>query len=136
MRALYFLNLNKMPDQIPEITNQNIENFLNREDIIVETANQIMKDFGLFGIEITFSGQVQNAYHELMEQLVVQIETLLFNDRQRLYSILYQVDISDKEISRTARELPDYTQIQVIAHQIIARDLKKVMLRHYFSGKL
>ncbi len=136
MRVLSFLNFNKMPDQIPEITNQNIENFLNREDIIVETANQIMKDFGLFGIEITFSGNVQNAYHELMEQLIIQVETLLFNDSQRLYSILYQVDISDKEISRTARELPEYTQIQVIAHQIIARDLKKVMLRHYFSGTL
>ncbi len=119
----------------PNITNQNLQSYLNREDIIQETASQIMKDFGLFGVEITFSGNVQGAYHELMTQLVVQIETLVFNDSQRLYSILYQVDITDRDIIRTQEELPEYNHIQVIAHQIIARDLKKVLLRQYFSKK-
>ena len=50
------------------LQNNNIEFFLNKEDIIQETAQQIMKDFGMFGIEITFSGNIENAYHELHEQ--------------------------------------------------------------------
>ncbi|NJK98457.1 MAG: hypothetical protein HC905_29225 [Bacteroidales bacterium] len=68
-------------------------------------------------------------------QLINQIETLLDRDFSRLLAVLYQVDISDKEIAKTAQELPEYSHVEVIAHQIIVRDLKKVLTRHYFKAK-
>lgn len=52
---------------LPDIRNDNIAEFLNREDIIRETVAQIMKDFDMFGIQISFSGKIESAYDELLE---------------------------------------------------------------------
>jgi len=121
--------------QLPDIRNDNVARFLDSAAVVQETAEQIMKDFAMFGISITFSGNTNQAYHELHEQLVDQIRHLLANDYQRLLSVLYQVDITQKEITRAGLELPDYNEMEVLAHQIIVRDLKKVLTRRYFKSQ-
>lgn len=118
---------------LPQISNQNVSVYLNQGEVVTETAEQIMKDFGMFGVEITFSGNTADAYHELHTQLVDQITVLMARNYDLLLSVLYQVDISSREIDRTARELPHYSHVEVIAHQVIVRDLKKVLLRRYFK---
>ena len=120
---------------IPVVSNQNVESFLNREEIVRQTAEQIMKDFGMFGVEITFSGNTETAYKELHQQLIDQISTLIERNYDLLVSVLYQVDITDREIARTQADLPEYSHIEVVAHQVIVRDLKKVLLRRYFKMK-
>ncbi len=99
-----------------------------------ETAEQIMKDFGMFGIEITFSGNVENAYQELHEQLINQISVYFDRDYSRLMSVLFQVDITEHEIANAHRELPHYNDLEVLAHQVIFRDLKKVLFRRYYKS--
>lgn len=121
--------------ELPQVSNQNVESLLSREEIVRQTAEQIMKDFGMFGVEISFSGNTENAYHELHMQLTDQITDLFDRNYDLLLSVLYQVDISDKDIRKTRLELPDYTDIEVVAHQVIVRDLKKVLLRRYFKLK-
>ena len=120
---------------LPNVQNNNLEFFLNKEDIVMETAQQIMKDFGMFGIEITFSGNVEKAYHELHEQLINQISVYLDKDYSRLMAVLYQVDITEQEIAKAHRELPHYNDLEVLAHQVIFRDLKKVLYRKYYKSK-
>jgi len=120
---------------LPHIQNDNLAEFLKKEDVIRETAAQIMKDFALFGIQILFSGKIESAYDELLEQLVSQVNILLENDDKILLSVLYQVDISEKDLRKTKLDFPNYDQVEVIAHQIIARDLKKVLSRRYFKSK-
>jgi hypothetical protein len=100
-----------------------------------ETAEQIMKDFGMFGIEITFSGNVENAYLELHEQLINQISVYLDHDYSRLMAVLYQVDITEREIEKAHHELPHYNDLEVLAHQVIFRDLKKVLFRRYYKAQ-
>lgn len=112
-----------------------MEFFLNKEDIIRETAQQIMKDFGMFGIEITFSGDTGNAYNELHEQLITQIAIYLDRDYSRLMAVLYQVDITEREIAKAHRDLPHYNDLEILAHQVIFRDLKKVLFRRYYQSK-
>lgn len=119
----------------PKVTNINVSTLLDRAEIVRETADQIMKDFGMFGVEITFSGNTDQAYNELHTQLIDQITRLLEQNYERLMSILYQVDITDREIRKAEQELPHYTHIEIIAHQVIVRDLKKVLLRRYFKMK-
>ncbi len=119
----------------PRVSNQNVEALLNREEIVRQTAAQIMKDFGMFGVEITFSGNIDQAYQELHQQLVEQISILIERNYDLLLSVLYQVDITDREMAKAQAELPHYTHIEEIAHQVIARDLKKVLLRRYFKMK-
>lgn len=119
----------------PRVTTNNVTNHLLEALIVKQTAEQIMKDFGMFGIEITFSGDTRNAYDELHKQLVDQISLLVERNYDLLLSVLYQVDISDREIHKAEQELPHYSHIEIIAHQVIVRDLKKVLLRRYFKLK-
>ena len=121
--------------ELPKVSNSNISGFLNQAEIVQETAQQIMKDFGMFGVEITFSGETNRAYDELHQQLIDQISLLLERNYDLLLSVLYQVDITDREIARATRELPHYNQVEIIAHQVIVRDLKKVLLRRYFKSR-
>jgi len=120
---------------LPKVGNSNVSGFLHQAEIVQETAQQIMKDFGMFGVEITFSGDTNQAYEELHHQLIDQISLLLERNYDLLLSVLYQVDITDREIARATRELPHYNQVEIIAHQVIVRDLKKVLLRRYFKSK-
>ncbi len=120
---------------LPLVTNRNIAGHLNRAEIVQETAEQIMKDFGMFGVEITFSGDTAHAYDELHRQLIIQISQLIERNYDLLLSVLYQVDITEREIAKAERELPHYNHIEIIAHQVIARDLKKVLLRRYFKAQ-
>lgn len=121
--------------KLPQISNHNVSSHLNQVEIIKETAAQIMKDFGMFGVEITFSGDVDNAYNELHEQLIGQVLVLMEQNYELLMSVLYQVDITEREIAQAERELPHYNPVEILAHQIIARDLKKVLLRRYFKAQ-
>ena len=120
---------------LPNLQNSNLASFLNRADIIQETAEQIMKDFGMFGIEISFSGNIENAYAELHEQLINQISVYLDKDYSRLMAVLYQVDITEREIAKAHNELPHYNDLEILAHQVIFRDLKKVLYRRYYKSK-
>ena len=90
--------------EYPKINNQNVSNHLDRSEIVQETAQQIMKDFGMFGVEITFSGDTNNAYDELHTQLIDQISILVERNYDLLLSVLYQVDITEGEIAKA--ELP------------------------------
>lgn len=120
---------------LPQVNNLNVTGYLDQSELVRETANQIIKDFGMFGVEITFSGNVLNAYDELHQQLIEQIIRLAENNYDLLLSILYQVDITNKEILKAEQDLPHYSHIEIIAHQVIVRDLKKVLLRRYFKSK-
>lgn len=117
---------------LPQVRTSNISLYLKREDIVLETAAQIMKDFGMFGIRITFSGNTLEAYYELHNQLVLQIDSLLERDYNKFLAVLYQVDIQEKDLAKSAQELPEYSKTEILAHQIIVRDLQKVLTRHYF----
>jgi hypothetical protein len=120
--------------ELANLQNTNIEFFLNKADIVRETADQIMKDFGMFGIEITFSGNTETAYQELHKQLINQISVYLDRDYGRLMSVLYQVDITEKEIAKAHQDLPHYNDLEILAHQVIFRDLKKVLFRRYYKA--
>jgi len=124
-----------MKMNLPQVSNSNVSGLFTEAEIVQETAEQIMKDFGMFGVEITFSGDTDNAYNELHHQLIDQISLLLERNYELLLSVLYQVDITDREIAKATRELPHYNQVEIIAHQVIVRDLKKVLLRRYFKSQ-
>jgi len=134
---------------LPEITHQNIAQLLNKEAIIHETITQIQKDFGMYSIEINFDGNTETAYEQLMDGLTLEIKQLLANDKSKLQSILYRIDLSEKNIKKALQgnssdnnqapisntSLTNFeNQQQVIAHEIIVRELKKVLTRNYFKN--
>jgi hypothetical protein len=131
---------------LPEITHQNIAQLLNKEAIIHETIAQIQKDFGMYSIELNFDGNLETAYEQLMTKLGAEITNLLAIDKNKLQSILYRIDLSEMAIKKALRlastslsnhrsgtDIAENTQ-QVIAHEIVVREFKKVLTRNYFKN--
>jgi hypothetical protein len=134
---------------LPEITHQNIAQLLNKETIINETIAQIQKDFGMYSINIQFDGNTETAYEQLMDGLTLEVKQLLANDKSKLQSILYRIDLSEKAIKKALQltlvnnnqspisnsNMSNFdNQQQVISHEIIVRELKKVLTRNYFKN--
>ncbi len=118
----------------PKINNSSVKTYLDRAGMVKQTAEQIIKDFGLFGIDIHFSGSINNAYDELHEQLVEQVTYLLEINSQKLLSVLYQIDVNEKKMLDSQNDFPQYDHVELIAHEIIVRELKKVVTRDYFRN--
>jgi hypothetical protein len=119
--------------ELPEISNTEIATIFNKELIVEDLINQIKKDLGMFGIDFLLPQDAIITYSELLKSLVSNIEPLFKEDKNRLFSILYRVDISEKDLESAGKELPDYNQIEIVAHQIIKRELKKVLIRKYYK---
>ena len=134
---------------LPEITPQNIAKLLNKENIINETIAQIQKDFGMYNINIQFDGNTETAYEQLMNGLTIEVKQLLANDKSKLQSILYRIDLSEMAIKKALQHtLANNNQTpisnsntnnfenqqQLISHEIIVRELKKVLTRNYFKN--
>lgn len=121
-------------DKLPDFNDDALLNsFLSKEEIIRQTAQQIIKDFAEFGIEIQFSGQEDNAYQELFDQLNHHIEIILQGQFHRFFNLLYRIDINENEIYKSEARFPDKNKSEIISDLIIHRDLKKVLTRNYFK---
>ena len=119
--------------EFPAIENKKIATYFNKVEIIQATANQIMKDMAMFGIEIKYTGNMATAYKELHDQLTRQIDILIDNSYSKLISILYRIDVSEKDLAQAKVDMEGYKHGEVIAHQIIVRELKKVLTRMYYK---
>ena len=110
-----------------------LENYKKKEEIIKLTAEQIIKDFNQFGLEVSFSGVVQYAYNELYEQLLEHVIDLLNRNTQKLYALLYQIDLSENKIRNIFADNPEKNLSEIITELILDRELKKVVTRIYFK---
>ncbi|MGQ1911560.1 hypothetical protein ACT3CE_17485 [Marinifilum sp. RC60d5] len=119
--------------QLPDYKNLSIEPYRNKEKIIRQVAAQIEKDFAQFGLEVQFSGDINNAYQELYLQLKEHLRDLLDRDYHRLVLLLYQIDLSEKQIMTTELKYPDMPKEKLLADLVILRELKKVLIRNYFK---
>jgi hypothetical protein len=107
--------------------------YRDNEDIVKQTARQIIKDFALFGLPIEFPSDLKFAYLELYIQLEEQIRELLHQNSTKILSLLYQIDIPEMIIQQKASENPDMSLSEVVTELIFQRELKKVLTRIYFK---
>ena len=117
------------------ISQSQIERSKKEEKFVLLTAEQVRKDFVMFGMEVNFSGDVNFAYEELFYQLLSHIENLLSTDSEKLMSLLYQIDLSEKELAKNDPNFQFETVPELITHKILERELKKVLIRTYFKEK-
>ena len=105
------------------------------EKYVLLTAEQVQKDFAMFGMDVQFSGNTRFAYRELYSQLDAYISEMLTRNTEKLMSLLYQIDLSEKEISQSNLDEAFGTISEKITHLILEREMKKVLLRMYFKEK-
>jgi len=110
-----------------------IDLYKTKNELIRQTADQIIRDFERFGLEITFSGNIDFAYEELFSQLNSSINYLIDVDYGKLMALLYQIDISEYKIAEKEAEFPAYNKSEILSELIIHRELQKVITRNYYK---
>ncbi len=116
----------------PSLTNDDIKKATRRDDLIREAAQQIIKDFAEFGLEIQFSGDVTQFYDELFAQMHGYVIALLETSQSKFFNLLYRIDVSPTDIQKYEVERPEAAWSELTTELIIFRELKKVMIRDYF----
>ena len=111
----------------------NIEKYRHDLEIIRLTADQIIKDFELFGREIKFSGNELTAYEELKNQIAPVLAELYQNKASTFQSLLYRIDVSEKKFRELLNESAKTDFKEALAEAIIQREFQKVLTRKFFS---
>ena len=115
------------------ISKSELERSKREEKFVLLTAQQVKKDFAMFGMQVDFSGNVNFAYQELFQQLNIYVSDLLNTNYEKLKSLLYQIDLSEKELTRPDSNIQFSSISEIITHKILERELKKVLIRTYFK---
>ena len=120
---------------VPIVWQQSLTKQANVKEIILELLSQIKKDFGMFGEEIVFSENTEESY----QQLFMQLESFLFKNytqnSDKLYPILYRIDIPEKDIKNAINHETNTNFIGSITELIILKELQKVIIRRYYKAK-
>ncbi len=120
-------------DQLP-LSQQDFIRYEKSLDLLSQVVAQINKDFQLNGFEVEFSGQGETAYQELTEQITPVIEYLIEKQPDRFWNLLYSIDLSENKVKKALFGAePD--SIQQLTDLILKRELQKVVIRNFYSGK-
>jgi len=103
-------------------------------DILSDTAAQVIKDFGMAGTEIKFSGEPEKAYAELFSQILPLIEKLQKENFQNFYSLMYRIDINEEQIRKEVAQAIDKSFTEVVTGLVLKRELLKVVTRNFYSA--
>lgn len=118
--------------KLPATSRKELIQASRKNELIIETGKQIQKDFGEFGLEISFSGKAEIFYEELFDQMRTHIDTILSESMERFMHFLYRIDISEKQITLYQNEMSNSNYNEVLTELIIHRELKKVITRDFF----
>ncbi len=113
-----------------------IANYKDDEKVIKQTAEQIIKDFGIYNIEIQFPSDLNFAYDQLYDQLHNQIQSLLSIDELKLKSLLYTIDLPEKTIIKKMKSSKEKELSEIITELVLDREFKKVLTRRYFKEQM
>lgn len=116
------------------LSKSDIERYQRSIDLLQEVVAQLNKDFQLNGFDVEFSGKGESAYQELTDQLVPVIEYMLENQAERFWNLLYSIDLNESKV-KEALFGEDTNSIQLLTDLILKRELQKVVIRHFYSGK-
>jgi hypothetical protein len=128
------IRLQTQKDQLA-VEQFDIELYKSKSEIIRQTVKQVQKDFGMFGFDITFSGNAEMAYEEMFRQLSAHLTQLIENDYHTLASLLYHIDLGEDKIAVASEQHPEWGIADIVTELVIHRELKKVLMRNYFRQK-
>jgi len=114
------------------VSKAEIEKSKLNEQIIKETAEQVLKDFAMFGIDIEFPQDLKFAYNELYDQLKIHIIHLLETHPEKLSALLYQIDLDENKMKHP--DVEPFHEHEWISELILEREFMKVLTRHYFRN--
>ena len=116
-----------MHDFTPEIYRNDLE-------VIRETAKQVIKDFGMAGIEIHFSGNPGTAYKELVEQALPALKNLYQQNQGAFMALLYRIDVEEHKVKALSENNSGTGFFSGLSAMVIEREFLKVLIRKLYSS--
>lgn len=122
--------------EVPKLWKESIAKQIDTRIIVQELIGQIVKDFGMFGEAIQFTENTEESYFILFGQLETFLRKTYSHQTEKLYPILYRIDILEKDIKKAINSpfLDDF--IKEITELIILKELQKVIIRRYYKSKI
>ncbi|MDI3520977.1 MAG: hypothetical protein PWR04_965 [Anaerophaga sp.] len=122
---------------LPSFSEDDLRKASKREDLIRETAQQIIKDFTEFDLAISFSGNIHDFYQELFVQMQQHVAYLLTEKTEKFLNLLYRIDVDISDIESYQIQVPEVPFYSLVTELIIHRELRKVLMRDFFrrSGR-
>ena len=117
-------------ESIPKLSEIDLKPWFDKPKLILDCAAQTQKDLAQYGIEFSFSGNVETIYEELFSQIQPQIEALLKKGIS-LMEILYRVDVDEAKVKTISRD--NELLSASITRLILWRELQKVVTRFLLS---
>jgi hypothetical protein len=122
-----------MSSNNPFIKQDDIVKARDNAALIKKAAKQVAKDFAEFSIEIEIPEKLEMVYDELFDQVLQIITELLNKPNSILQSLLYRVDLHEKDMKTAFSAKTQQTRAIIITELILNRAMQKVMLREYFK---
>jgi len=105
-------------------------------NLLQDVVAQINKDFRLNGFEVEFSGQGETAYQELSGQLAPVIDYMLEHQAEKFWNLIYSIDLNESKVKQILFGDDEMKNaIGQLTDLILKRELQKVVIRHFYSGK-
>lgn len=122
--------------EVPKLWKESIAKQIDTRIIIQELIGQIVKDFGMFGEAIQFTENTEESYIILFGQLETFLRKTYSHQTEKLYPILYRIDILEKDIKKAINSPFHEDFIKEITELIILKELQKVIIRRYYKSKI
>ncbi|MCC7231812.1 MAG: hypothetical protein IT242_02615 [Bacteroidia bacterium] len=114
--------------------NENPDSYRQDIALVKETAQQLFRDFEIFGFEIPFSGNPFTAYQELHAAISPLMGELFRKSPGQFQAILYRIDVDESAFRKVLSEKDRLHFEGAIADLILKREFQKVITRKFFSG--
>lgn len=103
-------------------------------EVVRNTAQQVIKDFGMSGIEIIFTGNPDTAYRELLEQAQPALKNLYQKNAGAFMTLLYRIDIPEIKFREVASQFSEEDFFNKLAEMVIEREFLKVLTRKLYRS--
>lgn len=104
-------------------------------EVVRNTASQVIKDFELIGVQISFSGNPETAYQELLQQVTPALTHIYKNNPGTFKALLYRIDVDEKKFKDLERNEKGERFYSMLAVLIIEREFIKVLIRKLFTSQ-
>jgi hypothetical protein len=118
----------------PALSNTAIEKYRHDLEVIRNTALQVIKDFELLGIEITFSGNEHSAYEELKAQIIPAL-TMLYKEKNSAFNaLLYRIDVNENKVQKILLNSSKENQAEELSKLVLEREFIKVLFKKLYKN--
>ena len=122
-------------DNLP-LSSQDFSRYERSVALLRGVVAQINKDFRLNGFDVEFSGEGETAYQELSEQLTPVIEYMLEHQTETFWNLVYSIDLNEAKVKQILFGQEEVENvIGQLTDLILKRELQKVVIRHFYSGR-